>query len=310
MPTSYIPRGYISTPQALARLFEARQADLVPSASEREAEERQLFRRRTSSNAAPPPPINVRRPKTVDSGPVEFAEEDARCLEEPATIGSQMHSLRLAAANDIRTALAEGDLSAILLTGGGCDEAISRSTWRAKDGLNRVRSGRVRIQLPSAVGFTEGQALIKGADFITWLASTGAPRKFSQVTVSVLVQDRTQRARTAPSVPQQRTSNDSSGGRKQSASVAPLAAPAGAGFVTKRRDIKRTDHRHADAKLMPKMDELLGRGEARSPYDAGIVVSGEAAGTGKVESKAKRLADRYKEWKASGAGASATTEHD
>jgi hypothetical protein len=41
---------------------------------------------------------------------------------------------------------------------------------------------------------------------------------------------------------------------------------------------------------MPEMDRLLAEGSAASPYQAGLEVSGKAAGSGSVVTKAKRLA--------------------
>jgi hypothetical protein len=99
-----------------------------------------------------------------------------------------MHSLREAAATDLRAALAEGDISAILLTNYGREEPISKSRWRANDGLTCVQTGRIDVQLPFGIGPTKGQALIKEEDFIAWLP-TAAPKKFSQVGVSVIAQD-------------------------------------------------------------------------------------------------------------------------
>jgi hypothetical protein len=74
---------------------------------------------------------------------------------------------------------------------------------------------------------------------------------------------------------------------------------AGGGHAAvRRRDIPRIDFGPSDAALLPDMDVLIARGEANSPYAAALALSGKAKGTGGVAAKAKRLAHRYKQWKA------------
>jgi hypothetical protein len=161
LPALYIPRGYISTQQAVARLIEARQ----------------------------------------------------QWPKELGAIQRTVRGLQSAAVRDIRSALAEGDISAILLTNNGVEFPISVSRWRATDGLVVVQTGRVDVQLPFGVGTTEGQALIKEIDFITWL-STNAPKPFSQVSVSLSVQNQASHNQAAkprvstPSLVQPAVAND------------------------------------------------------------------------------------------------------
>lgn len=134
MAALYIPRGYISTQQAVDRLIEARQ----------------------------------RQPQKLSA-----SQRTLRGLESAAVC-------------DIRSALAEGDIPANLVTNKGDQHPIHASRWRASDGLSAVQSGRVDIQLPFRIGRTKGQGLIKEIDFIAWL-STIAPKPFSHVSVSPLV---------------------------------------------------------------------------------------------------------------------------
>jgi hypothetical protein len=151
LPARYIPRGYISTQQALARLFEARHADLLSHAPGRDAEERRLSSRRAGS------------------GPIDFTKEEEERLRELSAIRGRMHSLRVAAASDIRTALAEGDLSAILLTNNGREVPVNISAWRAREGLDGVWTGQMSVHLPFSIGPTKGQAYVKEADFNAWM---------------------------------------------------------------------------------------------------------------------------------------------
>jgi hypothetical protein len=149
LPALYIPRGYVSTQQAVARLIDARQ----------------------------------QRPN------------------ELGAIERTMLGLQSAAVRDIRSALAEGDISAILLTNNGNEHPIPVSKWRAKDGFAAVQTGRVELRLPFSVGTTKGRAVIKEIDFIEWL-STNAPKPFSQVSVSLIVQKPSPHNRSAmPGVP-------------------------------------------------------------------------------------------------------------
>ena len=169
MPALYIPRGYISTQQALGRLCEARHADLLSGATERDAEERRLSNRRILSKPSPIIPINTRDRNGTDSGPIEFTREEDERLKALAAIRWQIHSFREAAASDIRTALAEGDLSAMLLTNDGREVPINTSAWRAKDGLEGVWTGQMSVHLPFGIGATKGQAFVKEADFEQWM---------------------------------------------------------------------------------------------------------------------------------------------
>ena len=63
------------------------------------------------------------------------------------------------------------------------------------------RQGELDLQLPFSVGTIEGRAVLKEVDFIVWL-STNAPKPFSQVSVSLIVQNQAPHAPKAkPSAP-------------------------------------------------------------------------------------------------------------
>jgi hypothetical protein len=88
---------------------------------------------------------------------------------------SEIDSRRWKAFNDIRTALAEGDLSSILLTDDGHETPISITKWRSHNGLTGVATGRVSVQFPHSAHMSSGQALIKEAHFNDWMKSTLGP---------------------------------------------------------------------------------------------------------------------------------------
>ena len=188
MADLYTPRGYISTRQAIERLFETRHGDLLPAAREREREMRSLFDLKFPS--IPSPISSIRAGAQGDSNcrRRKFTPADERRLNELDAMAHEMRAFWDAAAKDVRSALAEGDMSAILTKDDGHQRPISTTTWRGKDGLEYARAGRAKMQFPYAIGKTEGQALIKETDFIVWL-SIAAPRKFAQVGISVIVQD-------------------------------------------------------------------------------------------------------------------------
>jgi len=188
LPASYIPKGYIPTQQAVAQLIEARHADLVSSAPEREQEVRRLYALKAASKPRPIIPIHDHTPDSSDRVRPEFTPAQERRLRELGAIDAEMLAAREAAARDVRSALAEGDISAILLIDNGDETPISISRWRAKDGFTAVQTGRIDVRLPFGISTTKGRVLIKEIDFIVWL-SINAPKPFSQVSVSVIAQN-------------------------------------------------------------------------------------------------------------------------
>jgi hypothetical protein len=145
-----------------------------------EEEARQLHVLRISSKRSPITRSDGRRPARTDHKLPEFTPEHAQRLRQLEAIGRTIRSMRGAAASDIRSALAEGDLTAIVLFDQGDDLPVNKSMWRAKDGLSKVWSGRISVKRPFAVGPTEGQALIKEADYTAWVESTDALQNASQ----------------------------------------------------------------------------------------------------------------------------------
>jgi hypothetical protein len=191
LPYWYIPRDYLSAQQAIAELVEARHADLVAGAPDRGREKRRL---NALKRASKPQPIIPTRDHTRDDsqdGRPTFTPEQEQRLQQLEAIEQEMRSLRATAANDIRSALAEGDFPATLLTNNGQGTVISALRWRDRDGLTGVRTGRVGFGF--AIGTIYGQVLIKRIDFITWM-SVNAPKKFSHFGVSIIVPSQTPHA--------------------------------------------------------------------------------------------------------------------
>jgi hypothetical protein len=188
LPDLYIPRGYISTREAFVRLFEARHPDIVSSAPEREAEQRRLYGLKTMSKPPPMTTLGHGGPERTEHQLAEFTSTHEQRLRELGAIEREANSLLATATNDVRTALAEGDLSAVLQLDSGEQKPIRQARWRAKDGLSVVHTARDKMARFYDVGTVAGTVLIKEADFTVWISTIGAPKKFSQVHVSVIAQ--------------------------------------------------------------------------------------------------------------------------
>jgi hypothetical protein len=138
--------------------------------------------------ASKPPPIVPLaiggRPTDGVQNQVAFTQVHENRLKELETIAGRVRSSRAVAANDLRTALAEGDLRAVLLSDSGIETPISLSRWRAADGVEAVLTGRIRIALPD--GTADGLALIREIDLIEWLSKV-SPKPFSHIGFSILV---------------------------------------------------------------------------------------------------------------------------
>jgi hypothetical protein len=186
--TDYVPRGCISTTDAVDSLFEERRPDLVSSAPERVAEIQQLHvLKRAAARPLPIEPLNLPAPVATERKRLEFTERDEERLGELAAIEAEVLSAREAAASEIRTALAEGDFPAMMLASHGHEAPIPPATWRAKGGLECVKAGRVRIRFPDSIDVVEGRAFVKEIDLITWL-SKHAPKPFSEIRINFIVQ--------------------------------------------------------------------------------------------------------------------------
>lgn len=191
MPDAYVPRGYVSTRQAVDRLFEERHSDLAANRSEREAEMRTLCALKSALRSTLGP-IERHRALPLDNGDSTqpgFSAANEERLKVLSAMEKQERSERAVAARDIRTALAEGDFAAILVTDYGHEAAIPISRWRANDALQCVRKGQIEMQLPTAtMGTSRGRAFIKGVDFTVWL-SKHVPKPFSQVGITISVKN-------------------------------------------------------------------------------------------------------------------------
>lgn len=198
---SYVPRGYVSTADAVERIFEARHPDLAASASARDADMRRLYGHyRAEFPGHYPPPatimdatrlrdavskrraiiagaldarsaLNSRRDNSKPVQPVgTFGEEDLAQLHELDRTATEQRRLENAAAIELRAALAEGDLVAVL----NHEEMppIPKFRWCEDDGLIIVQKARLPDQLEGTLTQkVERAALIKEADLVGWLRS-------------------------------------------------------------------------------------------------------------------------------------------
>jgi hypothetical protein len=106
--------------------------------------------------------IEARHPDLV-SPAADLAPDARRAVER------QRRSARESAVGDLRTALAEGDLVAALLSDHGRHASIPLSMWRGRNGLASLLSGRLRMQFPTQYeGTTDGQVLIEEAGLRRW----------------------------------------------------------------------------------------------------------------------------------------------
>jgi hypothetical protein len=78
LPDLYIPRGYLSTRHAVDRLFEARHADLVSGATEREEEEGHLYAIQSADRYSGGHPRDLRDVKRDESMTPQVAEHARR----------------------------------------------------------------------------------------------------------------------------------------------------------------------------------------------------------------------------------------
>jgi hypothetical protein len=115
----------------------------------------------------------------------EFTQQHAHRLAELVERVAQIEALRHAAARKLWTALAEGELVAILLTADGQERCIDKARWRASDGWNCIWQDRISIEYindpidrhfaeRSASGY--GVALITESRFDRWMnGSSSSP---------------------------------------------------------------------------------------------------------------------------------------
>jgi hypothetical protein len=205
--TIHVPRGYLTTAQAVVRVFQARHPDLAASASApsaRQAELQRLQRRYDAEFPGPNPPsptltearrwqaavaprrariaaavdwrdaARLRRTNSItNSNPEQpeqlvgtFDEADLARLLELRRVETEHRRVESEAAMELRSALAEGDLTADVLTDAGALVPLGRSLWLGTDGLTTVRRGQVPGTHTPPVA---GTVLIKEDRFLTWI---------------------------------------------------------------------------------------------------------------------------------------------
>ena len=181
----YIPRGYITITQALDQLFEARHPVLAISALAREDERSSLIELERLSNPSPrpilPPDYHATEGKKI-----EFTPEHRERLQVLADLQRQTADLHDECAAVLRGALAENDLTAISLMPDGRQQSIDAASWRADDGLEMVKSGRIRATMVPGFGTDFGELAVREIDVITWL-SVNFPRSFSEISIAVAI---------------------------------------------------------------------------------------------------------------------------
>ena len=73
---------------------------------------------------------------------------------------------------ELRSALAEGDLTADVLTDAGAWVPLDRSHWLGKDGLTTVRRSRLRVQVPGTqTPPVDGTVVIQEGHLMNWIGS-------------------------------------------------------------------------------------------------------------------------------------------
>lgn len=200
----YIPRGYVSTSQAVVNLFKARHPELLASTLARSAEMRRLYERyRAEFPGNYPPPATLMdavrlrdarskrlaiiagavgwrdalrhansNPEQLNQWVGTFGEEHLARLRELDGIASEAKRLHTKAAIELRAALAEGDLSAVVLSDSGDWETVSLSHWLGKNGLKTVWESRLRVQVEAThTVFVDGTVMLKEADLTAWMRS-------------------------------------------------------------------------------------------------------------------------------------------
>ena len=198
----YVPRGYVITAEAVQRVFEARHPDLAASALARSVNLQRLHEYfRAEFPGIDPPPAKfidlirlrdarlkrsaviaaaigprdaLRHPKTTSEQSEQpagnFGEEDLARLRELCRIETEQHRFESEAAMELRSALAEGDLTADVLTDAGAWVPLDRSHWLGKDGLTTVRRSRLRVQVPGTqTPLVDGTVIIKEDHLMSWI---------------------------------------------------------------------------------------------------------------------------------------------
>jgi len=169
----YIPRGCLPVREALDLLIEERHPGLVSrldACGQQIGDLKRLrarARRRSSEGL-----VGNGFPEQAQP---TFTEAHEQRLRKSIAAQNQILSLLDDVADELRVALAEGDLPAKLLTSDGHEHVIDKSRWRASDGLDCVRADRIELSrtadpldffnllLPSGV------ALVNERQFKEWM---------------------------------------------------------------------------------------------------------------------------------------------
>jgi hypothetical protein len=199
----YIPRGKITTTEAVERLFELRQSDEATQMRPLKEEERLLLIRASkmpSCAPRPPPPLGASGlhfgaddRERRDSNLALRAELEVR-LQTLRQALSKFHSAICTAGSNLRDALAEGDLTAIALQDDGSLFEVPVSFWRKRDALRNVMNGFEMMRPRECHLELNVRFFVEEKDFVSW-AQCPADSVAEAETKGVNRNSRTQRPR-------------------------------------------------------------------------------------------------------------------
>ncbi|MBX6740425.1 MAG: hypothetical protein IRY87_00075 [Acetobacteraceae bacterium] len=181
---AYVPRGYLTLSEALAKITEHRAPELTEEVRLSEPVMRLLdFQDRMArgiraarslSNIgglpSPPPPM--------------LTDDKAARLEELRRLQEQLRTVEKAAARDLQQALGEGDLAAHFLDAHGTLQPIPPEQWRTDRGLQAVRAERTLWTGGPGAPPLGAPILLEEKAFIRWLAP---PQAHSQAQETRLI---------------------------------------------------------------------------------------------------------------------------
>lgn len=164
----YIPRGYLSTKQAVDRLHELWNWELLDGAPSRRAEIDNLYRQKSWSKPPPIRPIGDNTKQPPEYKPADFGLKEITRLRELTKIESGLTAAYRCAGNELRVALAEGEIQSRLLADTGYPFPIPLERWRANDGLMAVLTAQIKIFVPPFATSAHGTAVVKEDEFERW----------------------------------------------------------------------------------------------------------------------------------------------
>jgi hypothetical protein len=165
----YIPRGFLSTSQAVEHLHWVQNREALSGAAARSAEIKALYFAKSASKPPPITPVNDRGPFISRSAPIPFTAKQHSRLIELSQIERQLGEAKSAAVNEVRLALAEGDLIAVLIADDGREFALGKDRWRAADGDQAVRTSRLTLGPPWLGEALEGAVVIREGEVHAWV---------------------------------------------------------------------------------------------------------------------------------------------